>query len=112
MAAVAGVITYVLAGKDLQHTTLDRLGLKVKVDGHPAVDRTILEARIEGWYNPLPWIGRKIHDVSCPAHLKAVVGTEEMCTARTDDGRVSIPVRVVRIEGDPTKVKVFWKFER
>ncbi len=23
-------------------------------------------ARIQGWYHPLPWVGEKIHDVSCP----------------------------------------------
>ncbi|KOG34602.1 hypothetical protein ADK37_18725 [Streptomyces resistomycificus] len=114
MAAAGGLVTWLLAAKDVQHTTVDPVaqGLYVRVDGHLAVARTILEARIQGWYHPLPWVGRDIHDVSCPAHLKAVVGATGTCTARSDGERVSIPVRVIKVEGDPAKPRVFWKFER
>ncbi|MFI9172638.1 DUF4333 domain-containing protein [Streptomyces lincolnensis] len=114
VAAVGAGFTHVFAAKDLQHTTLDlvRTGLYVTVDGHPAVHHTILESRIEGWYHPLPWVGRKIHDVSCPTHLPAVVGARETCTARSDGGRIEIPVSVVEVEGKPTEPTVFWKFAR
>ncbi|MGW2384674.1 hypothetical protein [Streptomyces sp. NPDC001658] len=116
VAAVGGVITHALASKDRQHTSVERIrgGLYVTVDGHPAVHRTIIESRIQGWYHPLPWVGRKIHDVSCPTHLKAVVGARETCTARSDDGRIEIPVSVVEVEveGKPTEPTVHWTFER
>ncbi|MFC9126130.1 DUF4333 domain-containing protein [Streptomyces sp. NPDC057099] len=114
VAAVGGLVTWQLASKDVQHTTIDTIPrtFYVKVDGHLAVERTILEARIDGWYHPLPWVGKDIHDVSCPAHLKAVAGATETCTARADGGRISIPVRVIKVEGDPATPRVTWKFER
>ncbi len=114
VAAVGGVVTYVLAGKDVQHTTLDPIvrGLYVKVDGHLAVHSTILEARIQSWYHPLPWVGQKIHDVSCPTHLKAVVGARETCTAQGDGERLSIRVHVLKVEGKSAEPTVYWKFER
>ncbi|OUC96221.1 DUF4333 domain-containing protein [Streptomyces swartbergensis] len=114
MAAGGVVLTCLLAGKDVQHTTIDTYSraLYVKVDGHPAVARTILQSRIEGWYHPLPWVGKDIAEVSCPAHLKAVPGATETCTARAGSERVSIPVRVTRVEGDPATPRVTWKFER
>jgi hypothetical protein len=103
-----------LAGEDVQHTTIDAVPrpFYVKVDGHPAVERTILQARIEGWYHPLPWVGKDIGDVSCPAPLRAVVGATGTCTARAGSERVSIPVRVIRVEGDPATPRVTWRFER
>ncbi|KUM73386.1 DUF4333 domain-containing protein [Streptomyces curacoi] len=114
VAAAVGLVTWLLAANDVQHTTIDPVSreLYVKVDGHPAVAKTILESRIEGWYHPLPWVGQAIHDVSCPVHLKAVVGTTETCTARSDGERISIPVQVIKVEGDPAKPRVTWKFER
>ncbi|MFI8831565.1 DUF4333 domain-containing protein [Streptomyces afghaniensis] len=114
MAAGGGVVTFLLAGKDVQHTTIDTYSraLYVKVDGRPAVARTIVQARIEGWYHPLPWVGKDIDEVSCPAHLKAVAGATETCTARAGSERVSIPVRVIKVEGDPATPRVTWKFER
>lgn len=114
VAAIGGAITYLLAAHDVQHTTVDRIApsMYVQVNGHPAVHRTILQARIEGWYHPLPWVGEKIHDVSCPRHLEAVAGAEETCTARAGDGRVSIPVHVVKVEGKATEPRVTWKFDR
>ena len=114
VAAIGGVITYLLAANDVQHTTVNRFSpqMYVKVNGHPAVHRTILEARIDGWYHPLPWVGEKIHDVFCPLHLEAVVGAQETCTARTGDGRVSIPVHVVKVGGRATEPRVTWKFDR
>ncbi|GGW50205.1 DUF4333 domain-containing protein [Streptomyces caelestis] len=114
MAAVGGVLTHLLAAKDVQHTTIDPHPGQphVKVDGHPAVERTILQARIEGWYHPLPWVGKDIDEVSCPAHLKAVAGATGTCTARAGGERVSIPVRVIKVEGNPATPRVTWKFER
>ncbi|MFJ8464634.1 DUF4333 domain-containing protein [Streptomyces swartbergensis] len=114
MAAVGGVLTHLLADKDVQYTKIDAFPrrLYVKVDGHPAVAKTILEARIQGWYHPLPWVGKDIDEVSCPAQLKAVAGATGTCTARAGGERVSIPVRVIRVEGDPATPRVTWKFER
>ncbi|MEU4484417.1 hypothetical protein AB0H94_05920 [Streptomyces purpurascens] len=56
MAAVGGLVTWLLASKDVQHTTIDTIPRKfyVKADGHLAVERTILEARIDGWYGGRP----------------------------------------------------------
>ncbi|MFF7264565.1 DUF4333 domain-containing protein [Streptomyces sp. NPDC008159] len=114
VVTVAGVATWLLAARNEQHTTVDPTarGPRVEVDGRPAVDRFVLEARIQGWYHPLPWVGRSIHDVSCAAPLKAVVGATGMCTARSDGERVAIPVRVLRVEGDPDTPRVTWLFER
>ncbi|MDQ0828593.1 hypothetical protein QFZ66_008125 [Streptomyces sp. B4I13] len=114
VAAVAGLVTWLCAAKDLQHTTVDPIAqdLYVRVDGHLAVADTVLEARIQGWYHPLPWIGREIHDVSCPSHLKAVAGAAETCTARSGGERIPIPVRVIDVGGDPVKPRVTWKFYR
>ncbi|MCF0077397.1 DUF4333 domain-containing protein [Streptomyces lomondensis] len=114
MAAVGGLVTWLAAAKDVQHTTIDTMprALYVKVDGRPAIAKTILQARIEGWYHPLPWLGRDIGDVSCPAPLKAVAGATGTCTARADGDRISIPVRVIKVEGDPATPRVTWKFER
>ncbi|MFI8893905.1 DUF4333 domain-containing protein [Streptomyces paradoxus] len=114
VAAVCGVLTWVFGAKNVQHTTIAPLSgeRSEKVDGHPAVESVVLEARIKGWYHPLPWVGRDIRGVSCPAPLRAVVGATGTCTARADDGQVSIPVRVIKVEGDPAKPRVTWKFER
>ncbi|MGW0824632.1 DUF4333 domain-containing protein [Streptomyces sp. NPDC002845] len=114
VAAVGGAITYPLAIRNVQHTTisLSNPTLFTEVDGHPALRGPLLEARIEGWYHPLPWVGRNIHDVSCPTPLKAVVGTTGTCTARADGERVTIPIRVIEVEGDPAGPKVTWRFER
>ncbi|MFI2432918.1 DUF4333 domain-containing protein [Streptomyces sp. NPDC018693] len=71
------------------------------VDGHPAIAGSFLETRIQGWYHPLPWVGRDIHDVSCPDPLKAVVGVTGTCTARARGERVVIPVQVTGVGGDP-----------
>ncbi|MET9973106.1 DUF4333 domain-containing protein, partial [Streptomyces sp. NPDC006356] len=93
VATGAGIATWLLAAKDTQHTTIDPVARKlyVRVDGHLAVANTILESRIRGWYHPLPWVGKDIDDLSCPAHLKAVAGATVTCTARADGARVSIP---------------------
>ncbi|MDX3310965.1 DUF4333 domain-containing protein [Streptomyces sp. NPDC054884] len=114
VAAVAGVVTWLCAAKDVQHTTINprARGLYVKVDDRLAVADTVLEARIQGWYHPLPWLGREIHDVSCPSHLKAVVSASETCTALSGGERISIPVRVIDVEGDPAEPRVTWKFDR
>jgi hypothetical protein len=117
MAALAvggGLVTWLLAAKDVQHTTIHHFPGQphVTADGHPAVRNTTLEARIQGWYHPLPWVGRDVHDVSCPAHLKAVTGATGTCTARSDGERVTIPVRVTEVEGDSANPRVTWKFER
>lgn len=115
VGVLAGVVTHLAAGKNMQHTSVDRRGpeaLYVKVDGHLAVHQNILESRIQGWYHPLPWIGREIQHVSCPNPLKAVVGTSETCTAKTDSKRITIPVRTVKVTGPADAPTVFWKFER
>ncbi|MGI5365282.1 hypothetical protein C9J60_25640 [Streptomyces sp. A244] len=114
VAAVCGLLTWVLGAKNVQYTTIAPLPgeRSVKVDGHPAVGDFILEARIKGWYHPLPWVGRDIRAVSCPAPLPAVVGATGTCTARAGGEQVSIPVRVIEVEGDPAKPRVTWKFER
>jgi hypothetical protein len=69
VAAAGGLVTWLLAARSVQHITLDSASYDhhPKVDGHPALEGIILEARIQGWYHPLPWAGRDIHDVSCPA---------------------------------------------
>lgn len=111
MAAAGTLGTWLLAANDVQHATISK-DSSVKVDGHPAIDAFIVEARVQGWYHPLPWVGRSIRDVSCPTRLKAVVGATTTCTARSGDERVLIPVRVIEVEGDPAEPRVTWKFER
>ncbi|MFF9804606.1 DUF4333 domain-containing protein [Streptomyces coeruleorubidus] len=51
-------------------------------------------------------------EVSCPARLKAVAGATDTCTAWAGGGRVSIPVLVTRVEGDPATPRVTRKSER
>jgi hypothetical protein len=113
VAVVAGalaVTTYGFAGTNVSHTTIDRSW--AKVDGHPAVEKGIVEARVQGSYHPLPWLGKKISAVSCPTGLKAVPGAKETCTAKAGGEQVSIPVSVVEVSGDPATPKVTWKYER
>ncbi|MEW2401721.1 DUF4333 domain-containing protein [Streptomyces sp. NPDC046862] len=114
VGALAGVLTYLAAGKNMQHTEVERIRkyLYVKVDGHPAVHHGVLESRIEGWYHPLPWVGQEIRNVSCPNALPAVVGASETCTAKAGGKRITIPVRTVKVTGSADEPTVFWKFER
>lgn len=107
VVALGGVGTYLLSGTE-STTGLDHPVLKAEVDGHKALDGTIVAARTEGKYHPLPWVGSEVSKVRCP-DLKAVTGTKVTCTAKGDAGKsVSIPVSVVKA----TDSSVTWKFER
>ncbi len=106
VVAVGGVGTHLLSdtrstsGLD-EHTT-------VTVDGHKALSARIVAGRTQGKYHPLPWVGKKVTDVSCPTGLKAVAGTTITCTGRSDGKDVAIPVSVVKADA----TSVTWKFER
>ncbi|MFF1720473.1 DUF4333 domain-containing protein [Streptomyces sviceus] len=104
VVAVGGVDTYLLSGT--QSTSgLDEHTM-VTVDGHKALSARIVAGRTQD--NPLPWVGKKVTDVSCPTGLKAVVGATITCTGRSDAKDVPIPVSVVNADA----TSVTWKFER
>lgn len=106
-AALFGVGTHLLSGTE-STTALDGRDT-VTVGGHKALAANIVEGRTQGKYHPLPWVGTKLSDVSCPTGLKAVAGASVTCTGKKSDGKsVEIPVTVVRAAAD----SVTWKFER
>ncbi|MFG2028776.1 DUF4333 domain-containing protein [Streptomyces sp. NPDC048825] len=105
--ALGGVGTYLLSGTE-SNTTLDEYST-VTVDDQNALSPNIVATRTQGKYNPLPWVGKKITDVSCPTGLKAETGATLTCAGKDGDGRtVDIPVTVVRASDS----SVTWKFER
>ncbi|WP_328770179.1 hypothetical protein [Streptomyces sp. NBC_00286] len=107
VVAVGGIGTYLLAGTE-STTALDHPTMEAKVNGHKALSGTIVGARTENKYHPLPWVGGDVSGVSCP-DLKAVTGTKVTCTGKGEDGKkVSIPVSVVKASDS----SVTWKFER
>ncbi|MFJ4979189.1 DUF4333 domain-containing protein [Streptomyces coeruleorubidus] len=107
VVALGGLGTYLLAGTESttgldDHTT-------ASVDGHRALAANIVAGRTESKYHPLPWVGDKLSDVTCPSGLKAVTGATLICTAKKGDGAtVKIPVRVTKADAK----SVTWKFER
>ncbi|MEU6355469.1 DUF4333 domain-containing protein [Streptomyces sp. NPDC047072] len=106
-AVVFGVGTYFLSGTE-STTGLDAQSTAT-VDGHKALAATIVEGRTQSKYHPLPWVGTKVTDVSCPSGLKAVAGATLTCTGRkSGGGTVDIPVSVVKA----TDHSVTWKFDR
>jgi hypothetical protein len=108
-AAVLGAgtaLTFSMSGTE-STTGLDQY-TAATVDGHKALNESIVAGRIDSKYHPLPWIGTAIGSVSCPGALKAVAGTAMTCTATADGKHVTIPVSVVSA-GDTS---VTWKFER
>ncbi|MCT9078338.1 DUF4333 domain-containing protein [Streptomyces fulvoviolaceus] len=107
VAALFGVGTHLLSGTE-STTVLDAQDT-VAVGGHKALAANIVEGRTQSKYHPLPWVGTKVTDVSCPTGLKAVAGASVTCTGKkSDGGSVDIPVTVVKAAAD----SVTWKFER
>jgi hypothetical protein len=106
LVAVGGVGTSLLSGTE-STSGLDE-HTRVTVDGYRALSGEIVAGRTQSKYHPLPWVGEKVSDVSCPTGLKAVAGATITCTARSGGADVSIPVRVVKAEAG----SVTWKFER
>ncbi|QKZ16001.1 DUF4333 domain-containing protein [Streptomyces chartreusis] len=107
VVALGGVGTYLLSGTE-STTSLDE-NSTVKVGGYKALSAGIVAGRTQSKYHPLPWVGEKVSDVSCPTGLKAVAGGSITCTGKDSSGDpVRIPVSVVTVAGD----SVTWKFER
>ncbi|MFI9828624.1 DUF4333 domain-containing protein [Streptomyces sp. NPDC051913] len=105
--ALGGLGTHLLSGTE-STSRLDA-DSTATVDGHKALSSTIVAGRTQSRYHPLPWVGDKIHDVTCPSGLKAVAGASLTCTGKKGDGStVDIPVTVVKA----TASSVTWKFER
>lgn len=105
--ALAGVGTYLIAGTE-STTSLDKY-TTVTVDGHKALSADIVAGRAQSKFHPLPWVGTKVSQVSCPTGLKAVAGARITCTGHTGKGKdIDIPVTVVKA----TDTSVTWKFER
>ncbi|MDX2548075.1 DUF4333 domain-containing protein [Streptomyces sp. WI04-05B] len=105
--ALAGVGTHLLAGTE-STTALDQ-STAVTVDGRRALSADIVAGRAQSKFHPLPWVGTKVSQVSCPTGLKAVAGASITCTGRTGKGKdIDIPVTVVKA----TSTSVTWKFER
>lgn len=106
-AVVFGTGTYLLSGTE-SNTRLSE-DTTVSVDGHRALSANIVEGRTQGKYHPLPWVGVKITDVSCPSGLKAVAGATLTCTGtKSGGGTVDIPVTVVKA----SHKSITWKFDR
>ncbi|MFF0014151.1 DUF4333 domain-containing protein [Streptomyces sp. NPDC005374] len=106
-AVVFGLGTHFLAGTE-STTALDARSTAT-VDGHKALAANIVEGRTQSKYHPLPWIGVKVSDVTCPSGLKAVAGATVTCTGeKSGGGSVDIPVTVVKASA----TSVTWKFDR
>ncbi|UUU28835.1 hypothetical protein JIX56_02380 [Streptomyces sp. CA-210063] len=106
LAVGGGALTYAMSGTE-STTGLDE-STTVTVDGHKALSGKIVAGRTMSKYSPLPWIGGETSGLECP-DLKAVAGTEVMCTARDGGGKdLSIPVTVVKADAS----SVTWTFER
>lgn len=107
VAALGGLGTYLLIGTE-STSRLDEYST-ASVDGHKALAANIVAGRTESKYHPLPWVGDKLSDVTCPTGLKAVTGATLTCTGKNSDGAtVKIPVRVTQADAK----SVTWKFER
>jgi len=106
-AVVFGLGTHFLAGTE-STTALDAQST-ASVGGHKALAAFVLEGRTQGKYHPLPWVGVKVTDVTCPSGLKAVAGATLTCTGKkSGGGSVDIPVSVVKASAK----SVTWKFDR
>ncbi|NEA99292.1 DUF4333 domain-containing protein [Streptomyces sp. SID13726] len=106
-AVVFGLGTHFLAGTE-STTALDTHST-ASVGGHKALAAYVVEGRTESKYNPLPWVGVQVSDVTCPTGLKAVAGASVTCTGKKrDGGSVDIPVSVVKA----SDTSVTWKFDR
>ena len=106
-AVVLGLGTCLLSGTESNTGLSDDTA--VSVDGHRALAANIVAGRTESKYHPLPWVGVKLTDVSCPSGLKAVAGATVTCTGRkSGGGTVDIPVTVVKASAK----SVTWKFDR
>ncbi|MFI6810216.1 DUF4333 domain-containing protein [Streptomyces luteogriseus] len=107
VVALGGLGTYLLAGTE-STSRLDEYST-ASVDGHKALAGKIVAGRTESKYHPLPWVGDKVSDVTCPTALKAVAGATLTCTGtKRDGGTVRIPVRVTKADAK----SVTWTFER
>lgn len=69
-AVVFGLGTYFLSGTE-SNTRLSE-DTTVSVGGHRALAANIVAGRTQSKYHPLPWVGVKLTEVSCPSGLKAV----------------------------------------
>jgi hypothetical protein len=106
-AVVFGLGSHFLAGTE-STTSLDTQST-ASVGGHKALAAYVVEGRTQSKYHPLPWVGVKVTDVSCPTGLKAVAGATLTCTGtRSGGGTVDIPVTVVKA----SDTSVTWKFDR
>ncbi|MEV8544126.1 DUF4333 domain-containing protein [Streptomyces sp. NPDC051572] len=105
--ALGALGTHLLSGT--QSTTELDAHSTVSVDGHQALSADIVAGRAQSRYHPLPWVGDKVSDVTCPTGLKAVAGATVTCIGKKSDGTtVHIPVTVVKA----TAESVTWKFDR
>ncbi|MFF3333053.1 DUF4333 domain-containing protein [Streptomyces sp. NPDC002888] len=107
VVALGALTTHLVAGTE-STTELDKQST-VSVGGHPALAPHILAGRTQSKYHPLPWVGPKVHDVTCPTGLKAVAGATVTCTGRKSDG-ATIPIQVTTVQA--TDSSITWKFDR
>ncbi|WP_327313475.1 DUF4333 domain-containing protein [Streptomyces sp. NBC_01235] len=107
VVALGAVGTHLLSGTE-STTGLDKYDT-VTVGGQKALAGNIVAARTQSKYHPLPWIGDKVTNVTCPTGLTAVAGATITCTGKKSDSKtVAIPITVVKA----TPSSITWKFER
>ncbi|QNP68679.1 DUF4333 domain-containing protein [Streptomyces roseirectus] len=107
VTALVGLATHLMSGTE--STTPLNDDTAVSADGHKVLSAKIVAGRTQGKYHPLPWIGDKVTNVTCPTGLKAVTGASITCTGeKSGGGTVEIPVRVTKAGA----TSVTWKFER
>ncbi|WP_037683835.1 DUF4333 domain-containing protein [Streptomyces griseus] len=107
MVALGALATHLIAGTE-STTELNKLST-VSVGGHRALAPNIVAGRTESKYHPLPWVGPKVHDVTCPTGLKAVAGATITCTGQKSDG-TAIRIGVTTVKA--TASSITWKFDR
>lgn len=110
LLATGAVVAADLTLRGTESTTeLDQFSSTV-VDGTPELSKSVVAGRIQSKFHPLPWIGADIRDVTCPTSLRAAAGQQMTCVGVGDGTPVDIPVTVVSVTPDATKVT--WNFAR
>lgn len=74
----------------------------------PSLPADIVAGRVISRFHPLPWLGRALDDVECPAPLEATVGATLTCTGAAGTDTLDIRVEVTSVDA----TSVTWEFAR
>lgn len=74
----------------------------------PSLPADVVAGRVISRFHPLPWLGRALDDVQCPAPLEATVGATLTCTGTAGADALDIRVEVTSVDA----ASVTWEFAR